>query len=106
MGKKLNPMAVKKASTYDTKELARALGVTPATVRNLYRRGMPALTSKTPYLFIGEGVREFIKAERNANKRPLEPDQLYCPACRKGRRPFAMMVDLVPIPYHLYFRCR
>ena len=99
MAKKLNPMAVRRALTYDTEELARALGVTPPTIRNMVRRGMPVMASQKPHLFSGEAVREFIRAERVSNRKPMTSDQLFCPSCGRGRKPMAMLAELTrPTP--------
>ena len=94
MPKRPNPMAVSKALTYTIDEGATALGVTTATIRNYVRRGLPIMTSQRPYLISGEALRAFLLHERESRKKPLQADQLFCPSCREGRRPFGMMVDL------------
>lgn len=94
MPKRPNPMAVNKALTYTIEEAANALGVTTATIRNYVRRGLPIMTSQRPYLISGEALRLFLLNERENRKKPLQADELFCPSCRKGRRPFGMMVDL------------
>ncbi|MEO0923294.1 MAG: helix-turn-helix domain-containing protein [Pseudomonadota bacterium] len=96
MPKRPNPMAINKALNYSTEEAARALNVSTATIRNYVRRGLPVMTKTRPFLFTGEALREFLVQERARNKRPLQPDELFCPACKKGQRPFGLMVDLVP----------
>lgn len=93
MPKKLNPMAVRKVLTYEADELARALKVSIATIHNMVRRGMPVMSSQKPYLFSGEEVQDFIKAERASNKTPMAEDELYCPSCRKGQKPAGMLVE-------------
>lgn len=96
MPKRPNPRAINQALTYTTEEAARALKVTPATIRNYVRRGLPIMTRQRPFLFYGEDLREFAIQERLRAKRPLEDDELYCPSCSRGQRPFGLMVDLVP----------
>ncbi|WP_436398938.1 helix-turn-helix domain-containing protein [Roseobacter sp. S98] len=94
MPKRPNPMAINKALTYAIEEAANALGVTTATIRNYVRRGLPIMTSQRPYLISGEVLRVFLSRERERRRKPLQADQLFCPSCKDGRRPFGMMVDL------------
>ena len=88
-------MAVNKALTYTVEEAASALGVTSATIRNYVRRGLPIMTSRRPYLISGEALRAFLLNERVGRKRPLQDNELFCPSCGTGRRPFGLMVDLI-----------
>ena len=97
MAKRLNPMKVHRALSYETEDLARALSVTCATIRNMVKRGMPVMASRKPYLYSGEAVREFIVAENKNKKSPMAADQLRCMTCRTGRRPLKMTVDLQPL---------
>lgn len=96
MPKRPNPMAINKALSYTIEEAACGLRVTPATIRNYVRRGLPVMASQRPYLILGEALREFLLHERQHRKRPLRSDELFCAACGKGRKPFALLVDLVP----------
>ena len=91
MPRRANPMAVKANVTYDVFEAARALKVTPATIRNWIKDGLKAMTSQKPFLMLGAAIREYLRAKYKAAKRPLEPDQLYCPRCKTGRAPLGMM---------------
>lgn len=97
MPKRPNPMAVKQVLTYTVEEAANALDVTTATVRNYIRRGLPVMADKRPALLSGQEIRRFLRAERRANKSPLARDELRCPSCQQGRRPFGMLVDVEPI---------
>lgn len=90
-------MAVKQVLTYTVEEAADALGVTTATVRNYIRRGLPVMANKRPALLSGQEIRRFLRAERRAKKSPLAPNELRCPSCQTGRRPFGMLVDAEPI---------
>ena len=98
MGKRANPMAVKSALTYDINEAALALGKTPATIRNWIKDGLAVMSSRKPYLILGAAIQEYLRAKYRAAKRPLEPDQLFCPSCGIGRKPIEMMVTISPIP--------
>ncbi|MBV6634540.1 MAG: hypothetical protein KI788_01385 [Mameliella sp.] len=95
MAKRLDPRRLRAVLTYDVRELARALGVTPGTVRAMIRRGMPTLAGQRPTLILGQAAREFIEHERVEAKKPLAPDQLYCMSCKAPARPWGMLVDLV-----------
>jgi len=95
MSKRANPMAVKAALTYEVNEAAATLGKTPATIRNWIKDGLPVMSSRKPYLISGAAIQEYLRAKYRAAKCPLISDQLYCPACRKGRRPVGMAVVLI-----------
>ena len=92
MGKRSNPMAVKAALSYEIGEAAQALGKSPATIRNWCKDGLEVMSSRKPYLISGAAIQVYLRAKYRAAKCPLDPDQLYCPACRKGRRPVGMAV--------------
>ena len=93
MSKRANPMAVKSALTYDVSEAAKAFGKSPATIRNWVKDGLPVMSSKKPLLFSGLALREYLRAKYRAKKTPLAFDELYCPSCQTGRKPFAMTVE-------------
>lgn len=92
MAKRVNPMAVKSNATYDVFEAARALKVTPATIRNWIKDGLEAMTSSKPYLILGSAIRTYLRAKYEAARRPLKDDELFCPSCREGRKPLNMQV--------------
>ncbi len=94
MPKRPNPMAVNKVLTYTIEECANSLGVTKATIRNYVRRGLPIMTAQRPYLISGEALRDFLLSERKNRKKPMKLNELFCPSCGTGRRPYGMMVDL------------
>ncbi len=97
MSKRANPMAVKAALAYEIGEAALALGKTPATIRNWIKDGLPVMSSRKPYLISGAAIREYLRFKYKAAKRPLDSEQLYCPACRTGQTPFAMAAILAPL---------
>lgn len=100
MPKRANPMAVKANVTYDVFEAARALNVTPATIRNWIKDGLQAMTSQKPFLILGAAIREYLRAKYRDSKRPLEPDQLYCPSCKTGRVPLGNAAIQRPMTAH------
>jgi hypothetical protein len=93
MPRRANPMAVKANATYDVFEAARALSVTPATIRNWIKDGLEAMTASKPYLILGSAIREYLRAKYAAARRPLKDDELFCPSCGKGRKPLNMQVS-------------
>ncbi len=93
-------MAVKSALAYTVEEAAIALSKTPATIRNWVEDGLPIMASRKPYLISGAAIREYLRGKRKDTKRPLDPDQLYCPACRQGRRPTDMTATLSLLTAH------
>jgi len=90
-------MAVKAALAYEVNEAAQALGKSPATIRNWVKDGLEIMSSRKPYLISGAAIQEYLRTKYRMAKRPLDPDQLYCPACRTGRRPSGMEVILIPM---------
>ncbi len=97
MSRRANPMAVKAALTYDVNEAAAALGKTPATIRNWVKDGLPIMSSRKPYLISGAAIREYLRAKYKTAKRPLGPEDLFCPSCRDGRKPLDMAVTISPM---------
>jgi hypothetical protein len=96
MGKRANPMAVKAALTYEVSEAAKALGKSPATIRNWIKDGLPVMASQKPCLISGAALRDFLRAKYRATKSPLAPDELYCLSCRVGRNPVGFAVQASP----------
>ena len=96
MAKRPNPRAVRAARTYTIEEAATTLGVTVGTVRSWCRLGLPIMTSKRPFLILGDDLRKHIEGRRTAAKVRLLLDQLYCLHCKTGRRPMGLLVDVLP----------
>lgn len=96
MGKRANPMAVKAALTYEVGEAAKAMGKSPATIRNWIKDGLPVMASQKPCLISGAAIREYLRAKYKATKSPLKPNELSCFGCRAGRRPENMIVTAYP----------
>ncbi|WP_050605477.1 hypothetical protein [Ruegeria sp. 6PALISEP08] len=92
MAKYPNPMLVKASRTYDVLEATRALGRTPATIRNWIKDGLVVLASRKPYLILGQAIRDYIRAKSASRKKALSQDEIYCLSCRAGRRPLDMAV--------------
>jgi len=93
MAKRVNPMAVKANATYDVFEAARALNVTPTTIRNWIKDGLEAMTASKPYLILGSAIRSYLRDKYAAARRPLKDNELFCTSCRNGRKPLNMEVS-------------
>src|SRR4051812_21143352 len=88
-----NPRLVKTHRNYSAEDIVRRFKVHRNTVREWERRGLSPIDSKRPKLFLGRTLKAFLEAKRVANKCPLQPGEIYCVRCRKGRRPAGDMAD-------------
>lgn len=95
MGKRANPMAVKAALTYEIGEAERALGKSPATIRNWVKDGLPIMAQRRPYLISGAALRDYLRTKYSNSKSQLAFDELLCMACRQGRKPCNMEVERI-----------
>ena len=98
MAKRAEPRRLRAAQTYTVPELARALDVSTGTVRGWIRQGLPALTTQRPTLIVGSEAKDFLTERRQAKKRPLSPDEVYCLSCKSPRKFFENMVQLEQAP--------
>lgn len=73
--------------SYTVEEVARLYGVHRNTVRDWLGRGLPAIDELRPLLIRGEDLGAFLCKQRQANKRPCAPGQIYCVRCRIPQRP-------------------
>lgn len=73
---------------YRPGELARALGVSPFTVRSWIERGMPHQRDDRGHLWIeGRAFARWAEAERRAGtRRRLAPDEAFCFGCNRPTR--------------------
>ena len=98
MAKRADPRRLRSAQTYTVPELARALGVSTGTVRGWIRRGLPALTTQRPTLIVGSEAKDFLTERRQAKKRALLSDQVFCMYCKEPRQFLENMVQLEQVP--------
>ncbi len=96
MAKRPNPRAIKATRTYTVEEAAIALGVSIGTIRAWVKSGLPLMKSRRPFLILGDALRDFLGNRAKVATVPLQPDQLYCPTCKAGRRPMGLLVDCIP----------
>ena len=95
MAKRLNARALKKNRSYSIQEAADALGVHEQTIREWGRKGLRLLKSRKPNLVLGCDLHAFLDDYRQARKRPLGRNQVYCLKCRAAVKPLGNMADYV-----------
>lgn len=88
---------VKVHRSYEVGEVADLLGVHKNTVRKWLAEGLSGIEGARPILIAGDDLRAFLAARRAAAKRPLRLGELFCVACREGKRPAGAMADYLPI---------
>ena len=82
-----NARLLRKRRSYTIKEVAKVLGVHPRTIQAWKAQGLePIDPTDKPLLFMGDQIGTFISSVSQAAKRPLMPDEFYCPRCRAARR--------------------
>lgn len=84
MAKRVNTRRIRANRSYTVTEAAKICGVTPWTVRNWIRKGLPVIDDQRPYLITGEALKAFLEARHSNAKCELNDGELYCPCC-KGR---------------------
>lgn len=92
-----NHRLVKIHYSYSVEDVTALLGVHRNTVREWLRRGLPAIDKQRPLLILGSILAEFLKARRDAAKRPCAPGELYCVKCREPRLPAGGLVEFQPL---------
>ena len=70
MARRVNAARVKANRSYTVEELADTVGVTPQTVRNWIKQGLPALTEQRPFLVLGWACKEFADARELGPQAP------------------------------------
>ncbi len=96
MPKRINPNRVKIHRNYTVEEVAVLLDVHKNTVRGWIKDGLPVCSVRRPTLILGDDLRAFLQAKRQAHKRKCQLFELYCLRCRAPKQPAGNMVDFVP----------
>lgn len=91
--RKVNPNRVKLQRTYTASELAACLLVHKNTISNWQRKGLTPIDGARPILFLGSTVRDFLRKQNAARRRPCPPGNLYCFRCRLPRPPADGLVE-------------
>jgi hypothetical protein len=97
MARRIGGGRVKANRSYTVEELADTAGVTPQTVRNWIKQGLPALTEQRPFLVLGWACKEFLARATSARRRPLELGEFFCLGCKCPRGAAMRMADYEPL---------
>lgn len=80
---------LRKNYTYTLDQLHKTFEIHSQTARGWIKRSINPLKCiyKKPTLIYSEDLRSFLKLENQRRKTTLEPSQMFCLGCRKGRHP-------------------
>jgi hypothetical protein len=90
-----NPNKCKIHRSYTVEEAALLYEVHKRTVRNWIIKGLAVCDDKRPLLILGSDLRQFIKLQRQVNKRSCKPSELYCFKCREPRLPDQNTIEFI-----------
>jgi hypothetical protein len=90
-----NPNKCKIHRSYTVEEAALLYCVHKRTVRNWIIKGLAVCDDKRPLLILGADLKQFIKQQRQVNKRSCKPSELYCFKCREPRLPDQNTIEFV-----------
>lgn len=91
--KRINPRLAKLHRSYSVIELADILGVHKNSERGWVKAGLPTVDSTRPVLIHGSEFQEWWGKRCKAEKRPLQPGQLYCFKCHEPKAPALGVVE-------------
>ena len=86
---------VKSHHNYEIWEAAEILGVTPQTIRQWIRDGLPALTERRPYLILGWQLKAYMKERQASRRAPGGEGEFYCTSCKARRSPALGMTERI-----------
>jgi len=85
--RKYNPNLVKSRRSYTLKEIAEIYNLHIRTVQDWIKQGLKIIDeSHSPYLILGQDVRDFLKVKRQKRKHNLKPGEFYCTKCNIPRK--------------------
>lgn len=87
MSRRHNPELAKLHLTYTILEIAALFHVGKTQVSKWISAGLPTIDRKVPLLVTGVALRAFLKARMDATKRPCQPGEIFCVACKRTGRP-------------------
>lgn len=87
MSRIYNPNKCKIHRSYTVEEVSTLFCVYKGTVRNWIKKGLIVCDDKRPLLILGTDLKNFIKQQRQENKRTCKSSELYCFKCREPRVP-------------------
>ena len=96
MGKRHpNHRLVKSNRSYKIEEIARLFSIHKNTVLAWQKAGLSTIDQHRPFLICGDVLVEFLKARREAAKRPTTTGMIYCLPCRTPQKPAGSMIEYV-----------
>lgn len=76
---------IRSRKSYSTEQISQLLGAHIQTVRQWQQKGMQSIQgSKSPYLFLGKEVKNYLQGRKKKLGRKLGPLEFYCLSCRKS----------------------
>lgn len=88
---------VKMHLVYTPGEVGEVVGVHRKTITRWVREsGLPADTTRKPWLIRGADLKRWLIERRHASKSKLAPGEIYCLPCRGPKRPAFDAVDYRP----------
>lgn len=87
MSRRHNPLRAQLHRNYTIAEITELFDVCKTTVSHWIHDGLPTVNRKRPLLVTGTALRAFHAARVAASKRPCQPGELYCTACKRSVRP-------------------
>jgi len=78
---------IKRLRSYNVREVARATGATPATVRHWSRNGLESVKGIYPAIFRGVDIIDFFKRREDKRKQPCGPGRMFCLHCKVPKTP-------------------
>jgi hypothetical protein len=84
--KTFNVNLIKIHKSYTAQEISELFGMRKETVLLWHKKeGLPAIDNKTPYLFKGIILKEFIRNRQRQRKHKCKANELFCFKCQKPR---------------------
>jgi hypothetical protein len=87
---------IKKRRSYNVREVAKATGATPGTVRRWHKAGLTAVEGISPLIFRGVDIIDFLKRRVEKRKQPTGPGRMHCFRCKEPKRPAFSEVEYWP----------
>lgn len=80
---------LRKNYTYTLDQLHKVFDLHPQTIRGWIKRSQNSLKciQRNPTFVFSEDLRIFLRQERQKRKTILEPTQMFCMSCKKGKHP-------------------
>lgn len=96
--RKIDGRRIKIHFDYSVSEAAKLLGVHKNTVKQWVKSGgLAVFTDSRPHLILGRELKRFLKAKKQASRKPCAAGELFCMKCRTPRRAAGDLLDYEPL---------